>query len=51
MDIIVSKFVVLEAEWLLRRAVTIVMDTSAPSSPQTSMIQNVCMIGNPNEAW
>ena len=41
---IVSKFDVLEAEWLLLRDVTIVRDTSAASSPQR------LTIGNPNEA-
>ena len=42
MDIILSKFALLEVECLLRRAVTIVRDTSATSSSQ-SMIQSVCV--------
>ena len=46
----VSKFAVMEAEWLLRRAVTIVRDTSATSSSHILMIQSVRMIGNPSEA-
>ena len=50
MDIILSKFTVLEAEWLLRQAVTIVRDISATSSSHSLMIQSVCMIRNPSEA-
>ena len=50
MDIILSKCDVLDAEWLLQRNVTIVMDTSATSSSQSLMTQSVCVIGNPSEA-
>ena len=46
-----SRYAVLEAEWLLPRAVTIVRNTSATSSSQSLMKQSVCIIGNPNEAW
>ena len=45
-----SKFAVLEAEWLRQRAVTIARDTSATSFSQCLLIQGVRMIGNPSEA-
>ena len=51
MNIILTKFTMLEAEWLLRRAVTIVRDTSVTSSSESLIIQSVCMIGNPSESW
>ena len=38
MDLIVSKFALLEAEFLLRRSVTIVRDTSAINSSRSLMI-------------
>ena len=42
-------YAVLEAERLLRRAVTIVRETSATSSSQNLMVQSGCIIGNLSE--
>ena len=42
-DVIVSKFALLEAEFLLRRAVTIVRDTSVINSSRSLMIQSMCI--------
>ena len=53
MDVIVSKFAPLEAEFLLRPAVTIVRDTSAnqffTKFDDTEYVYQ-CMIGTPSEA-
>ena len=43
-NVIVPKFALLEAEFLLRRAVTIVRDTSAINSSRSLMIQSMCMV-------
>ena len=43
MDVIVLKFALLEAEFLLLRAVTIVRDTSAINSSRSLMIQSRCI--------
>ena len=43
MDVIVSKFALLEAEFLLGRPVTIVRDTSAIDSARSWMIQSMCI--------
>ena len=45
MDVIVSKFALLEAAFLLLRAVTIVRDTSATNSSRSLMIQSMCIMG------
>ena len=45
-----SFYAVLEAERLLRRAITNVRETSATSSSQSLNIQSGCIIGNSNEA-
>ena len=41
MGVIVSKFALLEAEFILRRSVTIVKDTSAINSSGSLMIQSM----------
>ena len=42
-DGVISKVALLEAEFLLRRSVTIVRDTSAINSSRSLMIQNMCI--------
>ena len=54
MDAIVSKFALLEAEFLLRRSVTIVRGTSVINYSRTTFDDTEyvyqCMIGSPSEA-